>query len=719
MAQLRQLGSAGKAGGPRISKDQPVTFTADEVEYDRDRALVTARGHVEAWQAGRVLRADQVIFDRDTGVVAATGNVALLEADGQVVFADYIELTRDMSEGIVKNLRARLEQNGQLAANGARRSEGTLNELSRVVYSTCNLCKDDPTRAPLWQIEAASAVQDTEHKTIEYRDAVLRMYGLPVAYAPFFWHPDPSVPRASGLLPPLFGLSSTLGAFYAQPYYLVIDDASDATFTPMMTTRRGGVLDVEYRRRFNSGTLFVNLSGGYAGHGFEGSLASRGQFAIDETWRWGFNVNRATSSIYVRDTHTLIGLTGDSNVLPSNIYLEGFGQGSYSRLDAKGYQGLSTAISTALLPVVLPRYVYSYMGAVDRLGGRLTVDTGAFNVIRDAGANTRRASLSVNWERPFQGLVGDLWKFTAHGDAAAYDAVRPDLQPSYGVRRSLDTARAQPAAAMEVRWPWMRDAGKWGTQVIEPRVQVIVSPRTGDSQLSRIPNEDSLSFEFSDANLFSFNRFPGIDRLEGGTRVNAALQGTWYIGGTILEGFVGQSYQASPDRLFPTGSGLRDTVSDIVTRATFTPAYWLDINARTRLDKRTLNVRMADATAAVGHEKFRLTGGYLYSTFNPYFFYDVVPPPPTGSGYYNPRNEITLSVSSKWEHYRFGAYARRDLSANQMINYGATAVYEDECFIFDIRFNRRFTSVLNDHGSTALLFFFTFKTVGQVGYRAI
>ena len=62
-----------------------------------------------------------------------------------------------------------------------RRTGGLLNELSRVVYSACDLCKDDPTRPPLWEIDAASAVQDTEHKTIEYRDAVLRMEGIPVA----------------------------------------------------------------------------------------------------------------------------------------------------------------------------------------------------------------------------------------------------------------------------------------------------------------------------------------------------------------------------------------------------------------------------------------------------------------------------------------------------------------------------------------------------------
>ena len=108
-----------------------------------------------------------------------------------------------------------------------------------MVYSTCNLCAKDPTKPPLWQIRALSAVQDLEHKKIEYQDAVLEMYGIPVGYLPYFWHADPSVKRASGLLIPSMGASSHIGAFFAQPYYWVIDDQSDATFTPMITTRAG------------------------------------------------------------------------------------------------------------------------------------------------------------------------------------------------------------------------------------------------------------------------------------------------------------------------------------------------------------------------------------------------------------------------------------------------------------------------------------------------
>jgi LPS-assembly protein len=713
------LSSVGS--NPQPSRNEPVTFSAEQVQYDQQNNLVIATGHVEAWQNGHVLRADRIVFDRKTGTAAATGHVVLLEPDGEVMFADYAEMTQDMNDGILKDMQALLAQNGKLAANGMRRTAGKINELSRVVYSACNLCKKDPTRPPLWQLRADSGVQDLENKRDEYYDAVLEMWGWPVAWFPYISSPDPSVKRASGLLMPSIGTSSHLGAFVAQPYYLVIDDQSDATFTPVMTTEAGPQLNLEYRRRFNDGFVLLETSAGYVDNAPQGTLATKGQFDYDDTWRWGFDINRASSSIYVEDFRFGNGFNLDPNLLSSQIYVEGFGEGSYSRLDTRFYQGLSSIVVDSELPVVLPRYQYSYFGQPDAWGGRFSLDAGAFNIMRTDGTNTRRTSLTVNWERPFVGEFGDLWKVTLHGDAAAYDAADFNEQPNYGTHANVDNARALPQVAVDFRWPFMRDSGAWGTQVIEPRLQLVAAPQVGNSQNDKYPDEDSLDVEFSDANLFGFNRFPGIDRLEGGVRLNAALQGTWYLGGTTFDAFIGQSYSDSKSSVFPEYTGLHNQVSDIVARASFAPAPWLDLTYRTRLDAQTLVTRMADTVFTVGVPKLRLNGGYLYTTYDPYTLFDTEPPPTpaTDPTFFQSRNEVTIGATSNWGTYRFNAYARRDLTTNSMVAIGADAIYEDECFIADLKFFRRYTSIDNDGGSTALLLLFTFKTIGQFGYRAL
>jgi LPS-assembly protein len=718
-AQQGVMSTLGSNPGP--SRKEPVTFGADQVQYDQQNNLVIATGHVEAWQNGHVLRADKIVFDRNTGTAAATGHVVLLEPDGEVMFADYAEMTQDMNDGILKDMRALLQQNGRLAANGMRRTAGKINELTHVVYSACNLCKKDPTRPPEWQLRADSGVQDLENKRDEYYDAVLEMWGWPVAWFPYISSPDPSVKRASGLLMPSIGSSSHLGAFVAQPYYLVIDDQSDATLTPVMTTEEGPQLNLEYRRRFNDGFLLLETSAGYVANSPQGTLSTKGQFDYDDTWRWGFDVNRASSSIYVEDFRFGNGFNLDPNILTSQVYVEGFGEGSYTRLDTRFYQGLSSIVVDSELPVVLPRYQYSYFGQPDAWGGRFSLDAGAFNVMRDDGTNTRRTNLTMNWERPFVGELGDLWTITLHNDAVAYDASDFNEQPNYGTHDNVQDARSLPQVAVDVRWPFMRDSGVWGTQVITPHLQLVAAPVVGSSQNDKYPDEDSLDIEFSDANLFGFNRFAGVDRMEGGVRLNAALQGTWYLGGTTFDAFIGQSYRDTKSSVFPEYTGLHNQVSDIVARATFAPASWLDLTYRTRLDPTTFVTHMADAVFTAGVPKFRLNGGYLYTTYDPFTLFDTAPPPTpaTDPSFFQPRNEVTLGADSRWGPYRFSAFARRDLTTNSMVAVGADAIYEDECFIADLKFYRRYTSIDNDGGSTALLLLFTFKTIGQFGYRAL
>ena len=727
--------------GEPVSRDQPVYYQADSVEYDRDGATVTLSGHVEIWQGDRVMRADHVTYDRDTGVAAATGNVALVEPDGQVVFAEYAELSDGMKNGVLTDLRALLPQNGRLVANGARRTDGVINELTRAVYTTCNLCKQDPTAAPLWDIRANSAVQDTENKKIEYRDAVVDIYGVPVAWFPFLAHPDPSERRASGLLIPSVGYSTHLGTHAAIPYYWVIDGQTDATLTPVLSSTQGGGLFVDARRVFNDGKITINSSIAHDENSLAGHIFAKGIFSIDETWRWGFDINRASSVDYMRDYRVPNGLVP---VLASQVWLEGFGQGSYSRLDVRAYQSIiNSNFLIAKLPFVLPRYQYSYFGEPDPLGGRFSMDTDAFNVVREAGTSTARGRVSLDWQRPFEGEYGDLWNLKMHVDSAVYSAHGFTGIPNWGSEADVQSAQAMPTVSMLSRVPLVRDAGNWGTQTIEPIVQLVVSPngsKYGFTTLangttvsnSRIPNEDSLDQQLTDANLFSINRFSGVDRLEGGVRVNAALHGAWnFRGGSLLDGLVGQSYRTEKSSPWLVGSGLDKQASEIVSRVSYTPGSYVDLTARARFDPHnSMTVTFADALATAGPQWLRLSGGYFHSQINPYFYYDYAPTgvfwggngtgsPTQQQPYAAPRDEISFGASTRYGPWRLSGVGRRNLTTHEMDSVAVSSTYEDECFIFGMIFYKRYTSIGNDNGATALLFQITLKTVGQFGFHAL
>ncbi|MFH5925434.1 LPS-assembly protein LptD [Roseomonas xinghualingensis] len=713
----------GLGGGTEADRNAPVTFTADAVEYDQNENRVTASGSVEAWQNERILRADRFTYDRDTGVAIAEGNVQLLEPDGQVLFADRVELMGGMRDAVVSGMRGLLAQNGRLAANGARRrtteSGAVVSDLARVVYSSCDLCVEDPTEPPLWQLRSRLATQDGEARRIRFRDATLQFGGIPTFYTPYLSMPDPSTPRSSGFLTPSFGQTNYLGAFAEIPYYWAINEQSDLTVTPLLSTEAppGGFFN--YRQRFNFGQMQIEGSlGQLTGResseeeGLGAHIFARGLFTIDENWEAGFSINRATSETYLRAYRQPA-----TSVLSSSVFAQGFwGYDSYARVNALAFQSLREQDVTSRIPFVLPNIYYETVLGRDSLGGTLTADATAFNVYRSEGTKTQRAGTRWRYELPRFDSVGAQWTFRVQADALAYNANDLNLAPNFSGIGSTTTATGNIRAAVDWRLPLVRSAGTLGQQLIEPRVQLVTGPNIGRQR--DIPNEDSLDFEFTDANLFALNRFNGRDRQEGGTRVDAALRAAWYFpNGGVVEGLVGRSFRASDEKIFPEHSGLDKRASDWVGRVMVAPTSWFDVTARTRLDGDSLDRRLIDTTAGFGLDPLGLQGtrinfGYLYqmpSTLR-------TPPRYTREVY----GGVSTRLGTYWRGSVFGRY---DLEDKRGVSVGASATYEDECLIFESSFYRSYAEdpSTNEYypGGTTLIFRVGLKTVGDFALRAL
>jgi len=694
-----RIGANARLGGGR----EPITFQAGRITYDRERDQVLASGGVEAWEGDRVLRARSLRYDRATNRIFAEGDVALVEPNGNVLFADRVELTGDFRDGVLQDLRARLPENARLAANGARRSGGTVTELSRAVYSTCDLCANNPERPPLWQIRAERAQRDEEHGQIYYYDATLEMWGVPVFYLPYFEHADPAVKRRSGLLPPAFGHSSYLGGFVEIPYYWTLGPSADLTLAPMITSRQNVMLSGEYRRRFDTGELNLQASGTVDSEGrFRGHVFSAGRFDHDETWRWGYQFQRVSDVSYLRRYRF-----NQPRLLSSSLYAEGFGAGSYTLLDSTAYQGLRLQDDDRRLPIVMPRFYHEQSFGPDQLGGRLTADISSFFVTRAEGTDTQRLASRVNWQRPFRGEAGDLWRLQLNLDVAGYHAadVTDPTNPAHS--RDGFTGRALPTLALDWRMPFVRH-DSWSSQVIEPIVMLAAAPNTGRDW--RIPNEDSLDFEFGDMNLFSLNRFTGRDRLEGGVRLNYGVRGALYTpGGAGAELLLGQSWRLHQDDTFFAGSGLARRQSDWVGRLVVTPMEDLDLFYRWRVDAENFRQRLSDAGVSVGPPWLRLDVGYTFIDR------EALVNPSTRN-----REELfagfSTRVNSNWS---LRASARRDLASRQMLRSNAALVYEDECFIFGLTYQRTFTQFEQvdptqaRRDGIAVLLRLVFKTVGE------
>ena len=79
-------------------------------------------------------------------------------------------------------------------------------------------------------------------------------------------------------------------------------------------------------------------------------------------------------------------------------------------------------------------------------------------------------------------------------------------------------------------------------------------------------------FEFDDTNVFSINRFPGIDKIEGGPRVNLGIKYGIYGNNTgSLNILLGQVFRLKADDTFAEKTGLESTRSDYVGRISLSP----------------------------------------------------------------------------------------------------------------------------------------------------
>ena len=531
------------------------------------------------------------------------------------------------------------------------------------------------------------------------------MFGIPVAYTPYFRHPDPTVKRKSGFLYPSFGTSSELGTAIRVPYFWNISPHQDATITSIYTTKEGPSLAVEYRKEFEKGSLIAEgsiadndndatFSTAKGTGDLRGHILSKARFDIDDTWRWGFDLNRTSDDTYMRRYGY-----GSYPSLNTQLFTEGFRGRNYFTASAHAYQSTRSDISPDSVPVVLPSIDYNHLGAPDKMGGRTSVDVNFVTLTRAEGTNMRRLSLRPSWNRPFGGYFGDLYSLRL--------ALKGDLYHVDDLARANETkdyngfsGRAVPEIALNWQMPFVKSTGSI-RQVIEPMASFITSPYGGNS--SKLPNEDSNEFEFDDANLFSFNRFPGIDRVEGGPRINYGLK--WAVFGQKGAGstsvFLGQTYRIKADGTFADGSGLEDNLSDIVGRVRISPGSHFDLVYKTRFAKDRLTPNRNEVAMTAGVPALNMNANYL--------FIDR----PSDSEFLG-REEMSLGINSKIDkNWSTGMKTVRDMAEDEFRSFSLNAVYENECAVFTTTFSRTFFEDRDLKPNDAVTFHLVLKTLGE------
>jgi len=763
---------------PTQPSDSPMLVQADEMKYDYTNDTVSALGNVQIYYRGSSIEADEVTYDQKTKRLRAKGNARLTEPNGRITYGQYIDLTDEYRDGFVDSLRLETIDDTRMAASRADRDKGTYTVMQNGVYTACEPCKDDPKKPPLWQVQAARIVHDDNEKMLYFEDARIEFFGMPLMYMPFTSMPDPSVKRKSGFLFPLITETTQYGLGVQLSYFWALAPDYDLTFSTTVTTKEGELFQAAWRQRLADGTYTVKMAGifqqdpGYFaqrdGAGsptadlFRGAIQTAGQFSLTNQWVWGWTGLLVTDTQFLYD-YELTQFTSSFDPFRtgiaaegiSQLYLTGASQSSYFDIRSIYYYGFSGADVQAQIPIIHPVLDYTSVLPQPVVGGEfsykfnltsLTRQQAEFDAVTQNAANQMlcasgnsavltpancllrgiagtytRASAEVDWRRtfvtdngqmitPFASLRGDLAQLDVSNQAGISNYIGPG---------SSEPARFMPAVGVEYRYPFV-DVESWGTQTIEPIAQLILRPN--ETEIGKFPNEDAQSVVFSDANLFSIDKFSGWDRVEGGGRVNAGLQYTAQFNkaGSVNVMF-GQSYQiyglnsyAATD-LINTGleSGLDKAVSDYVGRITYQPNQTFSFTARGRFSSGGYDPGTGQNVAAFTPERIEFEGRANFDRWTLQLLYGDYAPQPD-IGFLTARQEILAGASVKLtQNWVLLGSIRYDLAVHQFDTTRVGVGYVDDCLLLALNYftSYTYTGVTPTPNNTFMLQF-SLRTLG-------
>jgi LPS-assembly protein len=610
--------------GQPVSSD-PVDLVADSLVHDDKAQVITAAGNVILEQSGRILRADEVSYSLATDVAVARGHVVLNEINGDIHYAEEVTLNNKMKDGFVIGLKTYLSDGSRFSAAEGERANGVKTTMHDATYTPCEPCKAHPDRPPVWQIRASEVAHDNDEKKISYKNARFEVYGVPVAYTPYFSHPDGSIKRKSGLLAPAGGFKSGLGAFVENKYYWDIAPNKDATIGVMAMTKEAPLMTGEWRQRWEDATLEVQGGVTYSGsvenkagvdvaqdEKVRGHVLANGLWDIDDKWRAGLDVARASDDQYMRQYDFV-----NDDVLESQLYAERFSGRNYAAGRLIAFQDVRVRDRQADQPQVLPEIEANFLGEPDSmpvLGGRWGVKAAALGLRRSgADQDMSRFSLRGGWQKRMVSDYGMLTTVNASTRADVYNTRdRVVATPGSGQSNQTTEARLYPNLHVQSSYPAVRTFDR-AQVTIEPLVALTVSPNIDVS--NDIPNEDSQDVQIDASNLFEPNRFPGVDRIEDKSRVTYGVRsGIYGYDGSRGDVFLGQSHRLDKDdNPFPEGSGLDKQDSDIVGQlsAQYKDDYSMDY--RFQLSSNNLASQRHEINSVANWDRFRLSGRYLFA----------------------------------------------------------------------------------------------------------
>nr|WP_227001472.1 LPS-assembly protein LptD [Pulveribacter suum] len=574
---------------PAVRAQQPVFVRGDQLSGQPD-IEATIEGNAELRRADTLIHADRMHYDVAADRARASGNVRINRA-GNRYAGSLLDMEVDAFHGFFN------EASYRFLANGAHGEASRVDFIDRdhsvvheATYTTCERT-DEVSWQPDWVLRARRIELDQAEEVGRAEGAVLEFKGVPILPVPSITFPL-SDKRKSGLLPPTVGLDTVSGVEYAQPYYWNIAPNRDATFTPMLMTRRGVSLAGEFR---------------YLEPTYKGELGAQympgDRLRHHDRWAWrgqhngvldtpvggvglALNIRRVSDDDYWRDfTQRGSGYSGSQmqlaeRLLPGDAILN-WGRNDHSvMLRTLKWQTLQDPFAPIAPPYDrLPQLHWRYAPGQLPAGLDASVEADYTHFSADrrfyAQPNARRSYAMAQVSRPFLAPAGFVTpRLQLHATSYEFDAPLANGQRS--------ATRTLPTFSLDSGLVFERDAhffGRGFLQTLEPRAFYTYTPYRDQSLL---PVYDTAATDFNFASIYTENAFGGNDRLADNNLLTLGVTTRLLDPDTGAEAArfgLAQRLRFSDQRVtMPGGSPTSERLSDVLLGAgiNWTPQWGVD-----------------------------------------------------------------------------------------------------------------------------------------------
>jgi LPS-assembly protein len=577
---------------PTITRDSSLRDTANMLVDSKqaDSSNKTAyhfSGAVRMQRADQLLHADTVDYNDQTTDYDANGHVEYQDA-GQLMSADHMRGNNTAKRSVGDNVAYQmLQSHGNGVANQGVMLDADHTRYLHATYSTCDVGHH------LWEVRAKNLQIDKDTGVGTARSATMRFANVPFMYLPYFTFPVDDR-RKSGLLFPTFSSNSRAGYSLGVPYYLNLAPNYDATLEPRYFSKRGTMLDSEFRYLFpgTSGQLnfqYLPNDKGSDDAYYPGvqSTQGRNRFLLkyaDNTalWPgWSFNtsINRVSDKLFMRDFGNDL-YSSAIGTLASSAYVNGSGNWWSASFGADTYQNVDPSLPDSVVQYKrLPRATFNLNLPINHwLEFGMKNEAVAFR--KDDVVQGDRLDLNPYIGADFQGAAWFVrptvaYRYTGYQLDGGYQRYGYE---NFGVNStgllangqaspytSSSPSRSVPIVSLDSGLIFDRSTSLFGnsyTQTLEPRLYYLYVPYRNQNNL---PIFDTALMSFDTWQLFTTNQYSGADRQMNANNLSGALT-TRLLDDSGVERFsatFGQIRYFTPQRVqLPNGINTVSPVTD-------------------------------------------------------------------------------------------------------------------------------------------------------------